>query len=498
VAVSGIGASGTLALWEPKSAVNNTAVAPLTIPPPAQAVAPVAPTADTSQVTLTSSAPASTLTYAKPLQPKPDQVVWAAPPSDSISSLMKTNLRYADDSSSLLRGIGSALLGRFATTQADFQQAAADVTPGIQTTAVDALQSAQSAANTVSLKIHLVSGREVDVSVSYGGGDGIQNSLSIAVHTSGKLTAAEQAAIASLSAGFEAALQGVSRVAARIDVAGLASFDPATVSSVDLKVRGPSAPPNSVASADYNPLQSLDFHADATTRSLAVKTLAGNVSVSVDLSRSAFLGTQAQQQAAIQKFLSQFDAANTRGHGGSILLGEFEDTFKQLNSSPAAGQGPQALGSLPLSAQDLSVLSGLNDFSASMSGDFRNDVAKESGHIDYQVSQSTQLRGVNQDSLSVVQTQTASLSAEYAKYRDGVSLAKGDYDIYRINDSKSTTTAFEYADNKLKSAFITTIVKQMDEYEKLIGFKVVQKKDTPTNHSTVQDISAQWSARDVP
>ena len=75
-------------------------------------------------------------------------------------------------------------------------------------------------------------------------------------------------------------------------MAGLAGFDPATVSSVELKVRGPSAPPNAVASADYNPLQSLDFHADASTRSLAAKTLAGKVSVSVDMSRSAVLGTK--------------------------------------------------------------------------------------------------------------------------------------------------------------------------------------------------------------
>jgi hypothetical protein len=369
------------------------------------------------------------------------------------------------------------------------QKAMADV----RTTAADALQTANAGPNNVTMKIHLASGKEVDVSVSFGDGNATQKSPSVAVHTSSKLTSAEQAAIAGLSAGFEAALRGISRNATQIDVSGLVNFDPSKVSSVDLSVRKPSPPVNAALSADWNPVQSLDFHADATSRSLSVRSLAGSVSVSVDVSRSAFLGTTAQQQASIHKYLDQFDAATTRGHGDPILLGEFKDAFAQLNSSYPLNpmQGPH---STSLNAQDVSVLTGLNDFKASMSGDFRNDAARESGHIAYRVSQSTQSTGVNKDSLSVVQTQTASLDAQYAKYRDGESLAKGDYDLYRVNDSTSTTTAFEYADNKLKSAFITTVVKQLDEYERLVGFRVVQKQDTPTNRSATQDISAKWRA----
>jgi hypothetical protein len=100
------------------------------------------------------------------------------------------------------------------------------------------------------------------------------------------------------------------------------------------------------------------------------------------------------------------------------------------------------------------------------------------------VSQSTQSQGVDKGRLSVAQTQTASLSSQYTKSRDGADPAKGDYDIYRVNDSTSTTTAFEYARNKLKSASITSVVSQLDQYEKLVGYKVVDKKDTPTNRST--------------
>ncbi len=266
------------------------------------------------------------------------------------------------------------------------------------------------------------------------------------------------------------------------------------LSAVDLTVSAPPPPKYVVLSADSNPLQSLEFHADATGRSLAVKSLAGSVSVNVDMSRPAFAGTTAQQQTAVQSYLDQFDAANERGHGDPILLGEFKDGFAQLNSSyPPAGNSPsQALNSSVLSAQDHAVLSGLDDFQASMSGDFNNAAAKESGHIDYQVSQSTQSRGVDKGRLSVAQTQTATLSSQYAKNRDGADPAKGDYDIYRVNDSTSTTTAFEYARDKLTAASITTAATQLDEYEKLVGHKVVDKKDTPANRSTVRDISAEW------
>lgn len=512
MAVSGIGASGALAFWEAKPVVDASAAPPAAIASLAKTVAADAAGASVpaaSQVSIISARPVPELTYSRPPQLKFDQVTSAAPPNDDISRLMERNLGTSGDSSSLLRGIGSALLARFATTQDDFHQSAVDFTPSyvdyaadgtssvFKMTEADALQNAKEAPNNISLKVHLVSGKEIDICVSFGyHGKAIQNSLSVDVHTSGKLTGTEQAAIVGLSTGFEAALQGVSQGAAKIDVAGLVNFDPSVLSSVDLTVRAPPPPEHAAVSADSNPLRSLAFHADSTNRSLAVQSLAGSVSVEVDMSRSTFLGTTAQQQMAIQSYLDQFDAANTRGHGDPILLAELKDGFAQLNSSypPLRNTPPQALNSSVLSAQDHSVLSGLNDFQASMSGDFHNAAAHESGHIDYQVSQSTQSRGVDKGRLSVAQTQTATLSSRYAKNRDAANPAKGDYDVYRVNDSTSTTTAFEYARNRLKAASITTVVSQLEQYEKLVGDKVVDKKDAPTNRSTVRDISAEWPA----
>ncbi len=206
MAVSGIGASGALAFWGAKAVVEPSA-APSAINA-SLATTVAANTADAStptasQISIIGATPVAAPTYSRPPQLKLDQVAWAEPPSDDISRLMGGNLSASDDSSSLLRGLGSALLARFATSQDDFHQAAADFTPSygdqaadgsypvIQTTAADALQNAKEAPNDVSLKVHLVSGKEVDISISFGGdGKAIRNSLSVDVHTSGKLTAA--------------------------------------------------------------------------------------------------------------------------------------------------------------------------------------------------------------------------------------------------------------------------------------------------------------------
>src|SRR5262245_54078383 len=84
VAVSLLGSSGALAVWEPKTLIAKT--------DPAAASTPA-----TASVSLTSAAPEPDPTYSSLIQPKSDQVVWATPPSDAVSSLMQGNLKYATD-----------------------------------------------------------------------------------------------------------------------------------------------------------------------------------------------------------------------------------------------------------------------------------------------------------------------------------------------------------------------------------------------------------------
>ena len=141
------------------------------------------------------------------------------------------------------------------------------------------------------------------------------------------------------------------------------------------------------------------------------------------------------------------------------------------------------------------MLSGLADFQASMSGDFSNGPPQgyitEAGHLDYQLSQSTETRGTDKTTgLSVAQTQTASLDSLIKKSRGGMlDTDTGNYDIYRINDHSSTTTSFEYADDKLKNASITKLVTESQKYQKLVDHKIVAETDTPHSSYTVEDIS---------
>ncbi len=144
------------------------------------------------------------------------------------------------------------------------------------------------------------------------------------------------------------------------------------------------------------------------------------------------------------------DAANARAHGGATLLAQFKDAFSEPNSSyTASGQQPaQALARSALNSKDVSVLSGLAYFQASMSGTSENGSAahwiSEAGQVDHQASQSTDISGVAKSTgLSVAQTQAATLVASFERTRAGEMLdtpRNGNYDVHRINAIKLDVT----------------------------------------------------------
>jgi hypothetical protein len=499
MAVSGIGTAGTagaVSAYALTPTLATKIAAPIDLRNIALSSASVSSTPSPAMTVTLGNPVTPDVTYGKPLPVDPIKLVWATPPADNDNVSQVMGQLKSADSSSLLSGLGAALLNRFASTQSDFQQSVVaypnlDPNGPIDATAnAAALKDAQYVQNNVGLTIHTASGKEVDISITFGGDSSVGDSLSINVHTSGKLSAAEQAAVAKLSKGFAAALQGITSDPPQVDVSGLVNFDPTVLSSVDLKVREPQS----------TSLQSLDFHADAGARSFAMQGAAGTVSVNVDLSKPALWGSKAQQQTALLGYLNQFDAANQRAQGGATLLGQFKDAFSELNSSyPVPGPQPaQAPTASALNTKNVSVLSGSADFQASMSGTSDNGSAAqpttEAGQIDYKVSQHTETRGVAKSSgLSVAQTQAATLVASFEQSRDGSMLdtTNGNYDLYRINDSTSTTTSFDYADAKLQSAAINNQVNQSERHEKLVNHKVVEQTTTPHNISTVQDISAQ-------
>ena len=425
-------------------------------------------------------------------------VAWASSPTDDTSALMQKNMKGNStalwNASSLLDGLGFKLLDRFSTTQSDFSQTVATYlqdssksTDVASATTAQALAAAKMAPNNIGLTITTASGKEVKISISFGGdGKAISNTLSVDVQVEGVLTADEQKAVAQLSEGFEATLDGLGKVPPTVDLSGLVGYDASVLSSVDLSVHE--------TPRLNSGLKSFNFHADATQRSFSMESVSGKVSVNVDLSQPEILGTAAQQKEALNDYLSRFDAANQRGHGDAKLIAQFKAAFSQLNSNyPAADE----LSVPRLNGKDRSVLSGLADFTASMSGDFTDAaegrVTTEEGHIEYRASQSTTILGRDKYSgLTLTQTQSASLKSDFVKSRNGAMLdtRTGNYDTYSIRDESSTTTSFAYAKDKLKSASIENLVKQFEHYQKLVDYKVVEQRETPRNEATLLDISA--------
>ena len=500
MAVSGIGSFGAASAWsnalvtKDRSASALASLAATTV----SGATTVSSAASTSEGRVTLGAVVDTEVVYTNLRTSSFGVAWASAPTDDTSALMQKSMQSNSsvfwNASSLLDGLGAQLLDRFSTTSSDFSQSVVSYlqdsskSSGVARAASAQALAAQVAPNRIGLTITTVSGKEVNVAIAFGGdGSAISNSLSVEVQVDGELTADEQKAIAQLSAGFQAALDGLSKVPPEVDLSGLVDYDASVLSGVDLSVR---ETPHSGSE-----LKSLDFHVDAKSRSLSMESVSGKLAVSVDLSSAVIRGSAEQQAAALKDYLQQFDAANQRGHGDAKLIAQFKAAFAQLNSNyPAAADEL----TVPLfNAKDRSVLSGLADFTASMSGDFTDAaegrVTTEEGHIEYRASQTTMISGRDKYSgLTVSQTQRSSLKSDYVKSRNGAPLdtSTGNYDSFSIRDESSTTTSFSYVKDKLKSASIERLVKQLETYAKFVDYKVVEERQTPRNEATRQDISA--------
>ena len=491
MSLSGIGNSGTVSAWLSAAAGKDgstVALAALAASAASQAV-----TASESRVTL-GAALDTEVVYSRPSRFSRG-VAWASPPTDPVSVQMQKNLGAGvTDDSAWLEGLGVAVLDRLATspggfsqTVVSYQQDNAQSADVARTASAQALAAAGAALNRVGLTITTASGKAVNIAVSFAsGGLGGTSSLSVDVQVDGELTADEQKAVAQLSSGFQAALDGLTKVPPEVNLSGLVGYDASVLSGVDLNVRA--MPPLN------GELESFAFHVDATQRSFSMEGVSGKIALSVDLSQPEIRGSAAQQKAALSDYLAQFDAANRRGHGNAKLIAQFKDAFTQLNSNyPAADELSVPL----LSGKDRSVLSGLADFTASMSGDFTDAaegrVKTEEGHIEYRASQSTTISGRDKYSgLTVRQTQRASLKSDFVKSRNGAELdtSTGNYDRFSIRDESSTTTSFAYVKDKLKSASIERLVDQLESYAKLVDFKVVEERQTPRHEATREDISA--------
>ncbi|WP_153116625.1 hypothetical protein [Rhodocyclus tenuis] len=450
-----------------------------------------------SNVSLQATSAAVDPTYSFPQM----RYSWASSANDDISEVMRGNLRASAGNggiSALLKGLGSSLLGRFSSTQTAYSQVGTNYISGgtAGVSAADAVWKAQYAENTISLTLTTTSNKQVTVAIAFDQThQEVNNSLSVQISSTATLTQEESAAIAALATGFETALQGIGRnsttsqqtTLSTIDVSGLMDFDPAVLASVDLKVS---------EAARYVGLKSLDFHADSSSRRFAMKGIDGDVSVKVDLSQPLAIGSKAQQQASIERYLKQFDAANARAQGEAQLVGQFKSIFSQLHSSyPTPSGTAKPLPSAFTAARE-QWLSGLADFQASMSGEFSNGLSgklTKSGELDYLVSQKTTVISGN-TRIRAAQSESAALTATIMKSRNNATLdiGLGNYDVFKISDSSSFSSGFSInvRDDYVETATLKRIVSQLMHYEKIVNYKAEDTRETAKSLSDEKDLLA--------
>ena len=334
-----------------------------------------------------------------------------------------------------------------------------------------------------SIAIKTASGRTLTLSL---GDDG-----DLALKTDGDepLSKAESVAVAKLAVAFRNALDGMASSSPQMDLAGLAQVDTSVLSSVHLTAQ---------ASGTGKAIQTIDFSADASSRAVKIDGQAGHIDVSVDLSSPALSGSQSQQASAINNYLRQFDQAASRGHASPALMTMFKDAFTQMNAPAGLDAVPLTRPSTWVTETDHALLSGLADFSASVTQDavasnpYRPD---EHDAFSFQVSQTTQVSGRDPSERGISQTSSSSLRASFhsALSADATLNLTGDprsqnYYYTQVNDSAQSNMKIGYQKGRLVQASLTQTASQSTEQTKFVMGQKVEDITTPLKQSQQRDL----------
>ena len=424
--------------------------------------------------------------------PKPP-MVWESATRDKVSEAMtKSFSSYAFGGR--FSGLGAAMLGQAKLGNYNFSQAMRQPPPSTTPNVYGASAIAPgdlhgNGEDRVALSITTRSGVEVKLSLD-SQGDG----LAVNMTTSGDLSDAEASALGDLAKGFQDAIDGMGQSTPKIKLEGLMQFDQQVLASVKLhaevKVRGE---PESV--------QTLDFQADGTQRKISFSGEAGTLDLKVDASQLNTLGSRERQAKALDSYMKQFDQAASRGHGDAGLVAMLKDGFTALHSNTAA---PQAATETPetgkwrLAAEDKSILTGLADFSASVSQtvQFSNPMrSAEKDGFNYEVSQKTAQTGASQDARSIRQQQQSKLSASYHQtlvpgvpLRLTTSTESQNYTYHQIEDTASSDAQVAYKDGKMVKASLRQEGSQSEHVMKYFLGKLESDKTTPGNYSVLRDL----------
>ena len=343
--------------------------------------------------------------------------------------------------------------------------------------------------NRFSLGIVTAGGKHVDLALANKGDEMI-----VQVRAGDDLGDDERAALAGLAKGLQAAIDGMTQDPPQIRLGGLSGFDKTQLASVDLQAEV--ALPGVDAGT-----QKLDVHLGADGRKVGIDGPAGKADIAVDARQLALLGTPRQQARAIDAYLKQFDGAASRGRADAGLMTMFKDAFAAVSTTAGTGaQPPVPAGRWTLSQDDHAVLTGLADFTASVTQTprFGNPLRRdEVDGFQYSVAQTTRTSGATRLERGVVQVQEMHLSAQFHQPLKGdggnrydVPRDAQNYSWHQIDDAADSRVEFGYEDGRLRTASLAQGATQSERIRDYVLGKLQADRTIPAHVRLARDLVA--------
>lgn len=410
---------------------------------------------------------------------------WEGDSQDTLSRAINTNFNSLS-TANRFNGLGASLVEQFARGGTNISQsvlyASAERAENAGEIKIDQSLLHSKADNLVSLSIKTVSGKTVTFSLSsQADGLGVQATLD-----GGTLTDAELKAVGQLGIAFQAAVDGLTAAAPKLDLGKLTQFDSTLVASIDLNAR---------LKTLQGPDQTLAYHADSQSRTTRMAGPSGELNLAVDLKNQAILGNAQQQAKALKSYLAQFDRVQERGNAKAELMSLFKDAFSVMNSHyPQGVSVPEALTRNPT---DQGILTGLADFKASIKQAPESSNPMRPSEVDsftYTVSQKTRIGGTSALDRSVTQDQQSSLSASFHKGLNGAQspalgrdIESQNYLYVQVDDKASSSANLSYKEGQLTSASVSQEASQNTHTQKYVMGKLVDETTVPRQSSVKRD-----------
>jgi|APMI01.1.fsa_nt_gi hypothetical protein len=429
--------------------------------------------------------------------------LWSSPVNagDGIAALMARNQASHSAELDRWRGLGGALLKRFAETGQAYSQTLVDepvhswddgipgMTPAdqaqlateVQTRQASELESVGTDAQTAALTIRTLSGQSVDLKISVGSGF-YTTGIKVEIDSSGDMDDEVRAAVGHLAEGLDRALDGLANEGAvALNLAGLVDYDRKVLSSVDLTV---AIPTKGGLLGDFS------LHVGGDSNTVHLKGSDGELNLKFDNAKP--LG---RFGSGLQSVLDRFEAAGQRGRANAALVEQMKAAFKQLHAA-AAGDEVDPRSDQPGSAAGSSTgRSGLPDFEASFGGDTwrqnRAGAHNEAGHVQYQLTQKTEGNLSAERRSSGTQTVEERISADLKKAPGDAMLyvTNGNFTATKIRDeSKVTTLIAAAADGRLQ-VLRKTDSQQLRQVSEFANHRLVHQQAWPSHQRQVQRLT---------